>query len=158
MLNKHSNYWYLWPMKLPKLYKGNLIKRYKRFFADISYKGETITAHTPNTGSMKGLLHEGTDCLFSTNNDPKRKLKHTLYAIKDPETKTWVGVHTGLPNKLVFELWENQGHKPWKKYKYAKPEVKISKETRFDLCLWSCLLYTSPSPRDATLSRMPSSA
>ena len=24
--------------------------------------------------------------------------------------------------------------------------------------LWSCLLYTSPSPRDATLSRMPSSA
>ena len=24
--------------------------------------------------------------------------------------------------------------------------------------VWSCLLYTSPSPRDATLSRMPSSA
>ena len=24
--------------------------------------------------------------------------------------------------------------------------------------LWDCLLYTSPSPRDATLSRMPSSA
>ena len=24
--------------------------------------------------------------------------------------------------------------------------------------LWGCLLYTSPSPRDATLSRMPSSA
>ena len=23
---------------------------------------------------------------------------------------------------------------------------------------WGCLLYTSPSPRDATLSRMPSSA
>ena len=27
----------------------------------------------------------------------------------------------------------------------------------FDV-LYSCLLYTSPSPRDATLSRMPSSA
>ena len=25
-------------------------------------------------------------------------------------------------------------------------------------CTYSCLLYTSPSPRDATLSRMPSSA
>ena len=24
--------------------------------------------------------------------------------------------------------------------------------------IWHCLLYTSPSPRDATLSRMPSSA
>ena len=27
-----------------------------------------------------------------------------------------------------------------------------------DPSLWDCLLYTSPSPRDATLSRMPSSA
>ena len=27
-----------------------------------------------------------------------------------------------------------------------------------DSALWGCLLYTSPSPRDATLSRMPSSA
>ena len=26
------------------------------------------------------------------------------------------------------------------------------------LASWTCLLYTSPSPRDATLSRMPSSA
>ena len=37
--------------------------------------------------------------------------------------------------------------------------------TLYGLCLnqssalyWNCLLYTSPSPRDATLSRMPSSA
>ena len=29
---------------------------------------------------------------------------------------------------------------------------------RLTLDLFSCLLYTSPSPRDATLSRMPSSA
>ena len=36
----------------------------------------------------------------------------------------------------------------------------ISERTDFlDLALlYSCLLYTSPSPRDATLSRMPSSA
>ena len=27
-----------------------------------------------------------------------------------------------------------------------------------DSMSWNCLLYTSPSPRDATLSRMPSSA
>ena len=27
-----------------------------------------------------------------------------------------------------------------------------------DVLLYICLLYTSPSPRDATLSRMPSSA
>ena len=34
-------------------------------------------------------------------------------------------------------------------------ELKISK---IDIYSDSCLLYTSPSPRDATLSRMPSSA
>ena len=31
-------------------------------------------------------------------------------------------------------------------------------EIKFDTQQYACLLYTSPSPRDATLSRMPSSA
>ena len=33
-----------------------------------------------------------------------------------------------------------------------------NKSVTFNLMNSSCLLYTSPSPRDATLSRMPSSA
>ena len=33
-----------------------------------------------------------------------------------------------------------------------------TEETQKQLQSWYCLLYTSPSPRDATLSRMPSSA
>ena len=33
-----------------------------------------------------------------------------------------------------------------------------SSKTEFDQPFQDCLLYTSPSPRDATLSRMPSSA
>ena len=38
-------------------------------------------------------------------------------------------------------------------------EWEESKETKKALAqYWACLLYTSPSPRDATLSRMPSSA
>ena len=37
------------------------------------------------------------------------------------------------------------------KFRLARPELFMEK---FD----TCLLYTSPSPRDATLSRMPSSA
>ena len=35
------------------------------------------------------------------------------------------------------------------------PEVHYSSD---EMLVMSCLLYTSPSPRDATLSRMPSSA
>ena len=37
------------------------------------------------------------------------------------------------------------------------PEMHII-EVEDDIMLKTCLLYTSPSPRDATLSRMPSSA
>ena len=38
------------------------------------------------------------------------------------------------------------------------PEVKTQLITNTEEAVKSCLLYTSPSPRDATLSRMPSSA
>ena len=38
------------------LIKGKLIKRYKRFFTDVKLVKEIVTAHCPNTGSMKGLL------------------------------------------------------------------------------------------------------
>ena len=41
---------------------------------------------------------------------------------------------------------------PWQLRAYTK--VGIS----HPVCYHTCLLYTSPSPRDATLSRMPSSA
>ena len=36
------------------LIKGKLIKRYKRFFTDVKLGKEIVTAHCPNTGSMKG--------------------------------------------------------------------------------------------------------
>ena len=36
--------------------------------------------------------------------------------------------------------------------------LEIIKKVIFQGKPWDCLLYTSPSPRDATLSRMPSSA
>ena len=49
-------------MKFTKsLLKGKLIKRYKRFFVDVQLNKEIVTAHCPNTGSMKGLLDEGNE-------------------------------------------------------------------------------------------------
>jgi sugar fermentation stimulation protein A len=47
------------------LIKGKLIKRYKRFFADVKLDKEIVTAHCPNTGSMKGLLDEGNEVYSS---------------------------------------------------------------------------------------------
>ena len=60
------------------LIKGKLIKRYKRFFADVRLNKTIVTAHCPNTGSMKGLLDKGNDVYLLKNDDPKRKLKYTF--------------------------------------------------------------------------------
>ena len=51
-------------------------------------------------------------------------------------------------------------------WQYVYDQLGISNDESFELYNqglldewdWICLLYTSPSPRDATLSRMPSSA
>ena len=64
------------------LIKGKLVKRYKRFFADIKVNKKIVIAHCPNTGSMKGLLDKNNEVWISKNNDPKRKLKYTLEIIK----------------------------------------------------------------------------
>ena len=58
-------------MKFTKpLIKGKLIKRYKRFFTDVKMGKEIVTAHCPNTGSMKGLLDEGNEVYISKNDNP----------------------------------------------------------------------------------------
>ena len=64
------------------LLKGKLIKRYKRFFVDVKLNNETVTAHCPNTGSMKGLLDVDNDVYLLKHDDPKRKLKYSLEIIK----------------------------------------------------------------------------
>lgn len=117
------------------LKKGLFKRRYKRFFTDIEFEGETIVAHCPNTGSMLGLKEPDQACLFSSNDDPKRKLKFTLQMVKAP--KSWVGVNTGLPNRLVAELFARAPLQHWQKFDSIQPEVKISDKSRIDLVLWS---------------------
>ena len=84
-----------------QLLQGSLIKRYKRFFADINYKNKTLTCHCPNSGSMKGLLEVGNKVWFSKSDNPKRKLKYTLELIET--NKIMVGINTLLTNKIVLE-------------------------------------------------------
>ena len=112
------------------LIKGKLIKRYKRFFVDIKLNEETVTAHCPNTGSMKGLLDEGNDVYLLKHNDPKRKLKYGLEIIK--AQKNLVGVNTHMANKIVNHGLSNNLIKELKNSDTIKPEVFFNKETRFD--------------------------
>ena len=115
------------------LIKGKLLKRYKRFFADIKVNSKIITAHCPNTGSMQGLLDQGNEVLVTEHNDPKRKLKFTLEIIK--AKKRYVGVNTHRANKIVNHGLENKLISEFKTIKNIKPEFKFSDDTRFDfLC------------------------
>ena len=115
------------------LIKGKLIKRYKRFFADIELDKEIVVAHCPNTGSMKGLLEEGNEVFISKNDDPKRKLKYTLEIIK--VNNNLVGVNTHFANKIAFHGLSNNLIKEISNNDSIKPEVFFDKETRFDFLI-----------------------
>ena len=72
------------------------------------------------------------------------------------------------PNRLyasIFEGDKKEGLEPdeeavgyWKKHLPKERILYFDKKDNFWEMGETCLLYTSPSPRDATLSRMPSSA
>ena len=116
-----------------RLLQGTFIKRYKRFFVDIKFRGKIITAHCPNTGSMMGLLKKGNKTWFSESNNPKRKLKYSLEIIE--VGKSLVGINTLLTNKIIFEALNLKKIKSLIKFDNIKTEVKFSDGTRFDFLI-----------------------
>jgi len=90
-------------MYLPQpMLPGKLLRRYKRFFADVELEdGCIITAHTPNTGSMLQCAVAGHDVLVSPSDNPKRKLKYTLELIR--VNGFWVDTNTQRANRVVEE-------------------------------------------------------
>lgn len=121
-------------MKLPaKTRLGTILKRYKRFLADITLdSGETIVAHVPNTGSMKTCWEPGWKVLVSESDNPERKLKYTLEMLHNGQT--WIGVNTSNPMKVVIEALKNKVISELSQYDNIKPEVKIG-DSRIDLLL-----------------------
>lgn len=125
-----------------KLQEGIFLQRYKRFFADIEWQGQKITAHLPNTGSLKSVNNPGQHCLFSESDNPERKLKYTLQMIKSP-LGSWVGVNTAIPNVVMRETLQRVvGHPEivgtfahWAQFDEVKAEHKINGETRLDFIL-----------------------
>ena len=133
------------------LIKGKLIKRYKRFFTDVKLGKEIVTAHCPNTGSMKGLLDEGNEVYLLPNNDPKRKLKYGLEIIKS--RKNLVGVNTHMANRIVEHGLSNNLIKELKNNDSIKPEVFFNEETRFDFLLEKKGQKTFVEVKNVTLFR-----
>ena len=136
-----------------KLISGVFIKRYKRFFVDVKIKNKVITAHCPNTGSMKGLLTEGNRVWLSKSNNPDRKLKYTLQIIENDNSK--VGVNTHLTNKIVLDALKNNLIKEFDKNITIKPEVKFGNSTRFDFLITKNNYKAFVEVKNVTLVRKP---
>lgn len=115
------------------LHKGKLLKRYKRFFADIEFQGQQIVAHVPNTGSLKSCLYKDQACYFSDAENPDRKLKYTLEIVETPTGL--VGVNTQTPNLMMKKAIEAKLLSHWQSFDIIKPEFKINSETRLDFKL-----------------------
>lgn len=121
-------------MKFDKLFKGKLIKRYKRFLADIILdSGEEITAHVPNSGAMTSCIEPNCDVWVSFHDNPKRKLKYTLELTK--VENNLICTNTGVANKIAIEAIEKGVIKELQGYSSLKPEQKYGQNSRIDILL-----------------------
>jgi len=90
-------------MHLPQpLFAGRLLRRYQRFFAEVELlDGQVVTAHTPNTGSMRQCAEPGHRVLLSISANPARQLPYTWELVE--VAGHWVDVNTLRANRVVEE-------------------------------------------------------
>lgn len=121
-------------MKFDQLINGKLIKRYKRFLADIILEnGEEITAHVPNSGAMTSCIEENCHVWVTYHDNPKRKLKYTLELTKINDNL--ICTNTNVANKIAIEAIENGLIKELQGYDLLKPEQKYGSNSRIDILL-----------------------
>jgi sugar fermentation stimulation protein A len=116
------------------LKRAVLVRRYKRFLADVTLPGGTpLTMHCPNTGSMLGCVDPGIEVMFSRSDNPKRKYAHTLEQVCVDGVR--IGVHTGRSNALVAEAIGNGVIAELAGYEQVQSEVIVETGSRLDFVL-----------------------
>jgi sugar fermentation stimulation protein A len=117
----------------PPLIEGRLVRRYKRFLADIELPGGVVVAHCPNPGSMQTCAPEGAQVWVSESDSPKRKLKHTWELVRAGDAM--ICVHTGRANAIVAEAIEADRIDELAGYPTRRREVRYGEASRIDLLL-----------------------
>ena len=87
----------------PPLVEARLMKRYKRFLADMEIGGKYITVHCPNPGSMMGLAEPGSRCWLAPKTGTKLPYGWELVETKASGATALVGINTGRANAIVAE-------------------------------------------------------
>lgn len=120
------------------LIEGRLIRRYKRFLADVQLtSGETVTAHTANTGAMTGCAEPGSRVWLSRSTNAKRKYPLTWELVQvNAAQPTLLGINTQLSNSLVAEAIDSGVITELQGYEQLRREVRYGAEnSRIDLLL-----------------------
>ncbi len=121
-------------MQFDTLIQGKLIKRYKRFLADIVLdNGKQITAHVPNSGAMTSTIADNCDVWLSFHDNPKRKLKYTLELTKIENQL--ICTNTNYANKVAIEAIKSGVIQELQGYSSLKPEQKYGQNSRIDILL-----------------------
>ena len=116
---------------------ATLVRRYKRFLADIQLAdGQILTIHCPNTGSMKNCALPGSRIWYSKSNNKNRKYPHTWELVEMPDSHL-IGVNTGKANKLVRSAIESEVVEELKGYSNIRAEVPygVENKSRVDFVL-----------------------
>lgn len=122
-------------MKL-NLKKATLIKRYKRFLADVILEdGSEVTIHVANTGAMTGCATPNDSVFYSTSDNPKRKYPYSWEVSKTVEDH-WICVNTLRANQLAEQAIVDGKIVECTQYISLQREVKYGDEkSKIDILL-----------------------